>query len=57
MNKYQIYFEGSLFVWAENEDEAISKADDVIDGDARTHLDHDYSINNIEVIDCEEGRS
>lgn len=54
MNKYQVYFEGNLFVYAESEDEAIQKADDVINGDARVHLDHDYGVDNIEVIDCEE---
>ena len=57
MNKYYIYFEGTLEVESEedlNEEEIIEMAEDIIYGDARTHLDNHCSIDNIEIIDEEE---
>ena len=36
------------------EEEIIEMAEDIIYGDARTHLDNDCSIDNIEVVDMEK---
>lgn len=57
MNKYYIYFEGTLEIDSEDkllEDEIIEMAEDIIYGDARTHLDNHCSIDNIEVVDMEK---
>ena len=57
MNKYYIYFEGTLEIDAEDElteEEIIEMSEDIIYRDARTHLDNDCSIDNIEVIDMEK---
>lgn len=57
MNKYYIYFEGTLEIESEEdleEEEICEMASDIIYGDARTHLDNNCSIDNIEVIDKEE---
>lgn len=57
MNKYYIYFEGTLEMDSEDElteEEIIEMAEDIIYGDARTHLDNDCFIDNIEVIDMEK---
>lgn len=57
MNKYYIYFEGTLKIDSEDkltEEEIIEMSEDIIYGDARTHLDNDCSIDNIEVINMEK---
>ena len=57
MNKYYIYFEGTLEMDSEDElteEEIIEMSEDIIYGDARTHLDNHCSIDNIEVVDMEK---
>lgn len=57
MNKYYIYFEGTLEIDSEDElteEEIIEMSEDIIYGDARTHLDNHCSIDNIEVVDTEK---
>ena len=57
MNKYYIYFEGTLEIDSEDkltENEIIEMSEDIIYGDARTRLDNDCSIVNIEVVDTEK---
>ena len=54
MNKYEIYYEATGFVYADTEEEAMEKAEDLPYMDARTRLDQHFNFDNIEIIDCEE---
>lgn len=57
MTKYYIYYEGNLEIEAEDdidEEELFELATDIIYGDARTRLDNDCSIVNMEIVDKEK---
>lgn len=54
---YHVYYEGTLDITSDRklaEDEVCDLASDVIGSDARTQLDHNCGVMNIEVTDVEE---
>lgn len=56
MYKYTVYFEGTTDVYSEEpltEEEVFDEADSIISSDARTRLDNDCSIYNMELTDTE----
>ena len=59
MYRYEVYFEGRTYVYSKKkltEQEVFDEAADIISSDARSRLDNDCNIVNMEILDEETKR-